>query len=181
MASAVPGHRSKAPAKAPGAQRETGGASDGSSGALDWFSDPSHREAALAVIHEVLAAVEPLEVEVTLGFIEPLLDCAVRGEPIVFDSSEEAGRFGGGDWLVLAAVPLVVALVEERVAELVRDGSPETAAPWGAAAPAIGREAVHRVLSKVDSPHAWRRRDELVAALAAGAARHLARNFTVKV
>jgi hypothetical protein len=84
------------------------------------------REVIKEIIEEVQLAVEPAELELSPVFIEPLLDAAVRGETVKLDSSDEAGRFGRGDWMFVVIVPLVVDAMERllcRHAELEPGGS----------------------------------------------------------
>lgn len=86
--------------------------------ATRFLSVPENRTAVQVISQQVLAEVEPDEVEVSTGFIEPLIDMAVRGEIVTVDTSDEAGGFGGADLMVAVVVPIVVAVLSKLLADL---------------------------------------------------------------
>lgn len=143
---------------------------------IDWLSVPAHREAVRACIVDVLAEVAPEEVEVVIGYIDPFMDCAARGELVAIDSSEEAGRFGGGDWMLLAVVPLVVTMLGDLLSARHAGRARSTRRPLESReiSAMVSPEAVKRVVRAVGSRHARRRIVDLRAALAKGAAKLLA-------
>lgn len=63
------------------------------------------REISLAVLEELA----PEEVEVALGFLDPLIEMAADDELVYIDSSDISGGFGGSDVLFASVVPAVVA------------------------------------------------------------------------
>lgn len=76
------------------------------------------RDAVLAVQRDVA----PEEWEVTLDYVGPLIELAVRDELPTAKASNEAGGFGAGDWMLLPIIFLVMGVLEERLeAGTVRD------------------------------------------------------------
>lgn len=91
------------------------------------FAGPADRQILGEIITEVLHEVGPDEVAVTSVFIDPLLEELFQGQMVAFDTREEAGSFGGADWLVVTLVPLVadsVGLLRQRLAVLEASGGP---------------------------------------------------------
>lgn len=79
---------------------------------------PENREAVRVISERVLTEVAPDEVEVSAGFIEPLIDMASRGETVTVDTSDEAGGFGGADLMVMVVVPVVVTVLGNVLTKL---------------------------------------------------------------
>jgi len=93
--------------------------------AAKFLDQPENREAARTISQHVLAEVEPSELEVSVGLIDPLLDMAAQGEMATADSSDEAGGFGGSDLLVMVVVPLVVTVLGDLLVEVGKVGIKE--------------------------------------------------------
>lgn len=93
--------------------------------AAKFLNQPENREAARTISQHVLAEVEPGELEVSVGLIDPLLDMSAQGEMVTADSSDEAGGFGGSDLLVMVVVPLVVTVLGDLLVELGKVGIKE--------------------------------------------------------
>lgn len=90
------------------------------------FAGPANSLILWEIVAEVLHEVGPDEAVVTAVFIDPLLEEFFHGQMVSFDTSEEAGSFGGADWLVVTLVPLVattVELLQRRLAELGESGA----------------------------------------------------------
>ncbi len=83
-----------------------------------FLSVPENRAAVRAISQQVLAEVEPDEVEVSASFIEPLIDMTARGEIVTVDTSDEAGGFGAADLMVTVVVPVVVAVLGNLLTKL---------------------------------------------------------------
>lgn len=65
--------------------------------------------------------LDAVELEVSLGMLEPLIELAAGGEVVPVDLSDPAGGFGGVDLLVVTVVPAVFWVVEEVCKE--REGA----------------------------------------------------------
>lgn len=105
----------------------------------------------LRLVERLGGAETEVEMEVSQIYLPQLADLAKRHEVMPIDIRDPAGGFGGVDLLVAAVVPALAAIFGRR-----RSGAP----------PAI-EEAVDAVLRRVRSPRAERRRDVLIAELAA--------------
>ncbi len=68
-----------------------------------------YREAAREISLAVLEELAPEEVEVALGFLDPLIEMAADDELAWIDSGDHSGGFGGSDVFFASVVPAVVA------------------------------------------------------------------------
>lgn len=82
------------------------------------IASPAGLQIVKDLIEDVQQEVDPEEADVSPGFIAPILEITVGGEIVRFDSSNEAGRFGGGDFMFVVIVPLVVFALEKLLARL---------------------------------------------------------------
>ena len=80
----------------------------------EFLSDPAHRETVRALVGRVLREIEPVEAEVALEYVDPLLDLAAKDEVAVVDLWDEPGRFGNAALLVPLIVPLVARAMARR-------------------------------------------------------------------
>jgi hypothetical protein len=90
-----------------------------------FLDKPENREAARIVSQRVLAEVEPKELEISAGLIDPLLDMSAQGKVITTDTSDQPGGFGGSDLMVLVVVPIVVTVLGNLLTELGKIGVEE--------------------------------------------------------
>jgi hypothetical protein len=67
-----------------------------------------YREAAREISLAVLKELAPEEVEVALGFLDPLIEMAADNELVYVKGSDHSGGFGGTDVLFASVVPAVV-------------------------------------------------------------------------
>jgi hypothetical protein len=73
-----------------------------------FLSVPGNRTTVKTLTRDILARVEPDEVEASLILMDPLVEMVSQDEVPAAEVSDEAGGFGGSDLLVLVVVPLVV-------------------------------------------------------------------------
>jgi hypothetical protein len=71
-------------------------------------------EKARAIALQVLRDVAPEEERLAIDILEPLIEGALAGDPLTLDRSDEAGRFGVGDWDTFLVVPLIVDALQRR-------------------------------------------------------------------
>ncbi len=67
-----------------------------------------YRHAAREISLAVLAELAPEEVEVALGFLDPLIEMAAGDELSCVGIKDQSGGFGGSDVLFASVVPAVV-------------------------------------------------------------------------
>ncbi len=70
-----------------------------------------YRKAAREISLAVLEELAPEEVEVALGFLDPLIEMAADDELVYIDSGDHSGGFGGADVLFASVVPAVVKIL----------------------------------------------------------------------
>lgn len=133
---------------------------------VQFLAIKENRAAVRAISERVLAEIEPDELEISVGFIDPLIDMAAGGEIVTVDTSDEAGSFGGADLMVMVVVPLVVAVlgdlltklgelgIEELKKKLKRNKEARTIAK-------ITVGDIEAVVRRIKSPRASRRTKEL--------------------
>jgi len=85
---------------------------------VEFLSIPENRAAVRAISQRVLAKVEPDELEVSAGLVDPLIDMAAAGKVVTVDTSDKAGGFGGADLMVMVVVPVVVAVLGNLLTKL---------------------------------------------------------------
>lgn len=85
---------------------------------VEFLSVPENRAMVRTISQRVLSKIEPDELEVSIGLIDPLIDMAAEGETVTTDTSDEPGSFGGADLMVMVVVPVVVAVVGDLLTEL---------------------------------------------------------------
>ena len=127
------------------------------------------------IVVEVLHEVGPDEAAVTSVFIDPLLEELFQGRMVTLDTSEEAGSFGGADWLVVTLVPLVasaVELLQKRLAELNESGVPR---PDTLIVDLVTPAKVAEMARRVNSFHARERADAIARSLHTSLAARLER------
>ncbi|HEV7505347.1 MAG TPA: hypothetical protein VGS07_10580 [Thermoanaerobaculia bacterium] len=122
----------------------------------EFLAVPANREAVRAVALKALTKLEPSGAEVALGYLEPLIDMAARGEVVTMDLWDEAGRFGTVDLLV----PLVAPLVAQALARA------------GGGIASVTVEDVKRMVLRVRSPQGRRRLREIEGELNAAFVEH---------
>lgn len=91
----------------------------------NFLNKPENREAARIISQRVLAEVEPKELEISAGLVDPLLDMSAQGKVITADTSDQPGSFGGVDLMVVVVVPLVVTVLGNLLTELGKIGIEE--------------------------------------------------------
>lgn len=67
-----------------------------------------YHDAAREISLTVLQELAPEEVEVALGFLDPLIEMAAEDELVRVDSGDHSGGFGNTDALFVTVVPMVV-------------------------------------------------------------------------
>jgi hypothetical protein len=112
----------------------------------EFLSNPGHREAVRALVERVLKEIEPVEAEVALEYVDPLLDLAAKDEVVVVDLWNEPGRFGNADLLVRLIVPLIAKTMARSA---------------GGGAAAVTRGEVKSMIVRVRSSRGRRRLDDL--------------------
>ena len=70
-------------------------------------------DAAYEVSHTVVEELAPRELEVALGFLEPLIEMAEEGELPYIDPRDPGGGFGASDPLFVTIVPAVVLILRQ--------------------------------------------------------------------
>ncbi len=91
----------------------------------NFLDKTENRDAARIISQRVLAEVEPKELEISAGLIDPLLDMSAQGKVITTDTSDQPGGFGGSDLMVLVVVPIVVTVLGNLLTELGKIGVEE--------------------------------------------------------
>jgi hypothetical protein len=91
----------------------------------NFLDKTENRDAARIISQRVLAEVEPKELEISAGLIDPLLDMSAQGKVITTDTSDQPGGFGGADLMVLVVVPIVVTVLGNLLTELGKIGVEE--------------------------------------------------------
>src|SRR5215213_4378495 len=126
----------------------------------EFLSDPAHREAVRALVGRVLREIEPVEAEVALEYVDPLLDLAAKDEVAVVDLWDEPGRFGNADLLVHLIVPLIAKTMARSA---------------GGGAAVVTRGEVKEMIVRVRSPRGRRRLDDLERVINAALAESVSR------
>jgi hypothetical protein len=83
-----------------------------------FLSSPKNRAAVEALSLQVLAEVEPDELEIATRFIGPLIDMAVRDEVVIYDPAHQAGGFGSADLMTSVIVPTIVSALRNLCSKL---------------------------------------------------------------
>jgi hypothetical protein len=136
------------------------------------IASPAGMQIVKDIIEEVQQEVEPAELDLSPEFIEPLLEITVGGEVVKFDSSDEAGRFGGGDFMFVVIVPLVVTAIEKLLARLSALG-PEEPIRDVLVTEIVSPDEVRRIVRCVGSTYARTQVDALTKALRRSLAAHV--------
>ncbi len=134
-------------------------------------AEPTHRDAAREISRLVLVEIAPEEVEISLGFIDALIELAEDGEVVPVDVGDHVGGFGGADMMVVSVVPSVVKVLS-RLAHR-REGRE---LPKSAAVEEVVREAVpelEQVIRRVGSPRGRDRLPELIASISGATQRYV--------
>jgi hypothetical protein len=128
------------------------------------IASPTGLQIVKDLIEDVQQEVEPAEADISPGFIEPLLETIVDGEIVRFDSSNEAGRFGGGDFMFVVIVALVVSALEKLLARL-SVSPPEEPVSDSLVNEIVTPDEVRRIVRLVGSIYARTQVDALTRAL----------------
>ena len=134
------------------------------------IASPAGMQIVKDVIEEVQQDVEPAELDLT-EFIEPLVEITVGGEIVKFDTSDEPGRFGGGDFMFVVIVPLVVTAIEKLLGRL-SALEPEEPVREVLVTEIVTPDEVRRIVRSVGSIYARTQVDALTKALRRSLAAH---------
>ncbi|MCP4111349.1 MAG: hypothetical protein GY749_38440 [Desulfobacteraceae bacterium] len=85
----------------------------------EFLSIPQNRECVRFISQRVLSEIAPEQLEVSVGFIDPLMDMCARGEIAQVGSSDKAGGFGGTDLMIMVVVPIVVNIISNRLYDII--------------------------------------------------------------
>ncbi len=85
----------------------------------EFLTIPQNRECVRFISQRVLSEIAPEQLEVSVGFIDPLMDMCSRGEVAQAGSSDKAGGFGGTDLMVMVVVPIVVNIISNRLYDII--------------------------------------------------------------
>ena len=88
--------------------------------AQQYIAIPANYELVKSVASRVLLELEPSGSELQLGYLEPLIELAAKGQVIAADLWNEAGRFGNADLLGPVVVPLLLAALAHDKLSLTR-------------------------------------------------------------
>jgi CHAT domain len=81
----------------------------------EFLSVPAHLGAVRDAVLQVQRDVAPEEWEVTIDYVGPLIDLAVRDELSANDASGDAGAFGPSDWMLVPIVLTVKGILQTRL------------------------------------------------------------------
>lgn len=78
----------------------------------DFLAVPACAEAIRRAVLQVQREVAPEELEVTIDYVDPLIELAARNELPSADTPGEAGQFGAADWMLLPILFLVLGVLQ---------------------------------------------------------------------
>jgi hypothetical protein len=87
-----------------------------------FLSLPQNRTTVENISMQVLAEVEPDELEIATRFIGPLIDLAARDEVVVRDPAHQPSGFGNADLIASVIVPIIVSALGNLLQKLAGTG-----------------------------------------------------------
>ncbi len=133
----------------------------------EWPRREDVRKISLAVLRELA----PEEVEVALGYLDPLIEMAVDDELVRIDNADHAGGFGPADVLFVSVVPAVVRMLAHVGATAVTEPLPSSSEIDEALRRAAGE--IESIVRRIGSQRAITGIAELLRTLHEVTRRHL--------